>query len=456
MKPSILILVLMSVVQSVSAQFIFKPEYISIAPYPLEVGNTVILQALNPLPDMHFYHKNVEYSVGDTIANYAFYDTISCVYYADTMISVMSPYQDFEINMFQPASNLTTYDGQFILHFDHEQIFFANTFEIIYTSNGAYGYLPTNTDSVNFHFNGMVPALFTIYGNPNAHQVDDNFAYRTFRIGGIMFDQNLNYFALSGFRMNVLSISDVTGTCNGGASVQAINASGPVSYTWDANTNLTGNFQNQLCPGIHSVLGKDLNTNHSALKQFIITDSTENYYDPSINGSTFDTLNLIYMNCNIDYNSPIDSIDMSVTVLYESNDTIYNQLNLFVYQGSNAIQISDIIITPAYNVYYYNVAIYCNSLKSGEFNGKKIFSVEGANNLSILDQKSDFLTIYPNPTSGIVQFSNGRATGKLFDTNMKCVQKFENESSIDISKLCNGIYFIYLEGNDSIFKLIKN
>lgn len=455
MKPTLLLFYFIFIGQIVSAQFIFKPEYITIVPYPFEEGNTVVLQALNPLPEMHFYHNNVEYEVGDTISNFAFTDAIKCVYFSDTLISIMSPYQDFEINSFQPASNLNSHDGELNLHFNYNQVFPANTFEIIYLSNGAYGASPTSIDSVNFNFNEMVPSKFTINGSPNAYLVDDQLAYRQFEIGGIMFDQSMNYFALSGFSVNVLSVSDQLNSCDGGAIVEPINATGSVTYTWDGDQMLTGNYQNQLCPGVHYVSAKDVATNYSALKQFVITDSSQNFYDASVSGSNDDTLDLIYLNCYLDYNSAIDSINMDITFLNESNDTIYNLLNLEIYQGSNNVQINDTIITPGYGVYYYSIAIYCNSLKSSVFNGKKIFSVNNATNLGVSDFKKTDVQIYPNPSNSIVHFTKGGQSGQVKDLNMKLIHSFDNVNFLEISSLDNGVYFIILKESNSILKLIK-
>ena len=92
--------------------------------------------------------------------------------------------------------------------------------------------------------------------------------------------------------------------------------------------------------------------------------------------------------------------------------------------------------------------------------------------IAISDNQIDSkINIYPNPTSGQIIVKTGRATsphddassiqiyditGRIVDTQFAVYQRNENENeiSIDISNLQNGIYFLQI--NNEIIKFIKN
>ncbi|MDN3677614.1 leucine-rich repeat domain-containing protein [Flavobacterium paronense] len=70
-------------------------------------------------------------------------------------------------------------------------------------------------------------------------------------------------------------------------------------------------------------------------------------------------------------------------------------------------------------------------------------------NMSVDDFNKAVVTIYPNPTSGIVniEVSNNQVINKASITNVlgQTIMTFENASTIDISSLTKGTYFITVE-----------
>jgi len=69
------------------------------------------------------------------------------------------------------------------------------------------------------------------------------------------------------------------------------------------------------------------------------------------------------------------------------------------------------------------------------------------------------VTIYPNPAQNFINISQKATNVTIYNTLGKCVVSAKNTSSVDISKLDEGVYFvdIVLQNNkNQIFKLIKN
>jgi hypothetical protein len=66
---------------------------------------------------------------------------------------------------------------------------------------------------------------------------------------------------------------------------------------------------------------------------------------------------------------------------------------------------------------------------------------------------SDKISLYPNPTSGIINISGASLYGKQFSIQVidqlgKIVQTMYNANTIDISSMPNGNYFIQLNSSE--------
>ncbi|MFA7491229.1 MAG: T9SS type A sorting domain-containing protein, partial [Mariniphaga sp.] len=86
---------------------------------------------------------------------------------------------------------------------------------------------------------------------------------------------------------------------------------------------------------------------------------------------------------------------------------------------------------------------------------------------SALQKSSDFLSVYPNPTNGDVNFkislpSEKKATLKIFNlSGQKLITILDQEMIIgeqtftkDFSSVKEGIYFVYLETDNQLIKVI--
>ncbi|WP_374550335.1 T9SS type A sorting domain-containing protein [Flavobacterium sp.] len=79
--------------------------------------------------------------------------------------------------------------------------------------------------------------------------------------------------------------------------------------------------------------------------------------------------------------------------------------------------------------------------------------------LSISENENSKIQFYPNPTTGLINFTEDFSEIKLSTLDGKVIQIFKNQSQIDISNFSKGIYLIELaDNNGKIYfdKIIKN
>lgn len=116
--------------------------------------------------------------------------------------------------------------------------------------------------------------------------------------------------------------------------------------------------------------------------------------------------------------------------------------------SNSVLEYSYLDLSPSFGTNYYR-------LKQTDFDGE--FSVS---DIEVVRMESDEITIYPNPTSGLLIIENHADLKRVSvaDVNGKVLQIFNNNfQSIDISELISGIYFLRLETAEGVVlkKVIK-
>ena len=81
------------------------------------------------------------------------------------------------------------------------------------------------------------------------------------------------------------------------------------------------------------------------------------------------------------------------------------------------------------------------------------------NLLSVEDSNFNSLSMYPNPTKGVLNFNFDKAIEKIeiFDISGKSVLAKSNSNKVDLGSLAKGLYIVqvYANENSDIFKVIK-
>ena len=132
-----------------------------------------------------------------------------------------------------------------------------------------------------------------------------------------------------------------------------------------------------------------------------------------------------------------------------------------IVSGTTGVFEKDIAGLTAGTKYYYRV--YATNSASTSYGGEQSFTTEAAVAvLSIEDFEQSAVTIWPNPTSGIVNITVAEKTGyKLLDTGGHLLQQgtfATGAHSIDISPLAKGIYLVILNTGKGSFtrRIVRN
>lgn len=118
--------------------------------------------------------------------------------------------------------------------------------------------------------------------------------------------------------------------------------------------------------------------------------------------------------------------------------------------SDGAATYNDIIIDP---ITQYPVLTYSQ-------NGIKVKKFSPTNALSTSDLKSEDFTIFPNPTNGLIQIKGKQKIKllKISNTVGQLLKSQQNSSSIDLSHLSKGVYFLQVtldNGKQFTEKIIK-
>lgn len=432
-----------------SAQLFVIPKVIATGPNNCDY--TVVVEGINLPSNYQIMREGITvpgmsyHTIGDTIIGYCMDDQLSYAFGQDTILFSLMISQTglFQIINYTEPSTFLANDGSLTIKFDSIQ------------ENDPWVYDP------NFD-------LYTITTTDNQTYIIENIQHGSIQIGSSS-SYGLGYNSTNGYigdpseflinnNLHVdVSFVDSDNNCTGSIQLDPINAVGNVTYQWNNDSTVIANSQQNLCPGHYSIYATDDNQ-QEALIQVTITDMNNTYTDPSV--FTFiagDTTSFDFLNCAIDFNLPIDSINYSETLIPPpSASPLEYQFELIVYQGVNSFLFSDNISIGIDSNIYINTVIYCQALKS-TFQGKRInFVRHGAAVLASLTslEKNQMLTIYPNPTNGSITIDGKKTNGILTDINGKKLLDI-NSDNISLENLKSGIYFLTFEKNQFVYKIVK-
>jgi hypothetical protein len=375
---------------------------------------------------------NDQLSIGDTLSGFCSEtDQISCFLEGNEIAfsMIFGLEGDFQIIDYMPPTSPVASNGSIVIQFDSTQqnVWFSNangdeyvfneiddsTFSI---SNLEYGYLTIQSSPINngLGYNGM--SIFV--GDPS------------FLIPQGNLDVNLNY-------------NDVTTGCNGLAEVSVNNAIGNVYYQWSIDNQETGSQVDSICPGLYSVYITDDGQQHAYI-QFAITDTASNYNDPEILTEIInDTAYFYWVDCQIDYNSPIDSANYVETFVSQSGDTAIYAINLTVYQGANTYVFSDTLQLTTDSNMVISAVIYCQEFKSTLFDGKRVNVLRKEGIAALTDFFNPVVEVFPNPATDQLHIKGIEPKGFLLDMNGRAVMEVNNQT------------LLKLAGVNSVYKIIK-
>lgn len=308
---------------------------------------------------------------------------------------------------------------------------------------------PTELDSLIYRFDNLQTGVFHVETIYQTNVVINGFF-------NIFIGDPQSLLPQSDLMFDFQIFDDTVSTCQGSIQLTPLNAIGDVTYSWDNDSTITGNYQGNLCPGIYSILATDASQN-SALLYIPIMDSNAIYNDSSIFTSyANDTIYVQILNCAIDYTQEIDSIFYDDTLVSTNgNSSIYN-FTLNVYQDSNMYVFTSSIIVENEENTLLSIGIYCDFFRTLK-RGKRINLIRKSENLAELNKlniPSNF-KLFPNPTTNLIEFSGlTNYEGTIYDVDGRIIHQL-NSNIISLETLKTGLYFVYLNELNMVFTIIK-
>lgn len=361
--------------------------------------------------------------------------------------SILPTNLDFTISDYVPPSTPLASDGSITFHFNAQLLVgFGSTSDIFSQNQSAIPYI-ISQDSMTLTVNNLYEGLLNM-----VIPWQSTFQFFVGYIGDYSNSIVNNNLAVE------LDIIDSYGGCEGAALLTPSPSANGVTYTWnEINYNGLSTVTN-MCPGYYRVLIED-DAGSNRLIDFTINDSIYNYNDPwMLPQDPTDTLNIALANCNLDYTQPIDSINWSETLLYTNADTSFFDLNVTLFQDTNAIIITSPYYITTDTLVMLALGFYCDNFKSNNFSGLKVFlSRDGSQEHFVLGEElliKESISIFPNPANDILTIK-GIDQVFVYDLFGKEISTFaEGENNIEFLK--NGTYILMNKNYNKIFKLIVN
>ncbi len=272
----------------------------------------------------------------------------------------------------------------------------------------------------------------------------------------------------SPFNAGLSLTDDLSGNCNGSATILPTGGFAPYSYYW--STGETTGSIDSLCAGIYSVVVWDATNIDTMYLSFVINDTSTIYgNNPYPNGSINDTLYTdLVTNCVIDY-TDIDSASLYQAVYDSINQNLY--VTWAVYSPTDTVYISDTLgFSGAPGYYALTISVYCPNKSGNDFlTMQSVIYFDGTNvhysTLGVAEQTLDNISVYPNPFTSSISIDNKDGviqSLKLIDLNGRVLSEMSHLHSgvvemNALETLSSGTYLLVLSGENSLktVKVIK-
>ncbi|MCC6371503.1 MAG: T9SS type A sorting domain-containing protein [Bacteroidia bacterium] len=266
---------------------------------------------------------------------------------------------------------------------------------------------------------------------PSAYTNSNSVNYVTFSINNspIAFTVNENNFQIQLSGTNTPISANSATICQGQSAT--LTASGASNYTWNpGNSNGASFLANPSTSTIYTVTGNNGNCSYNSSK--IVTVTVNNNPTLAISGST---------------------------IICRGNTVTLTASGASTYSWSSGAAVPGVTLAPLLTATYSVTGTLANGCSNNAVITVSVSACTGIDALSDQNQ----ITIFPNPFKNTVVIESAfpcqliivDETGKTVYTDKNLS---EGTNSINLSELCNGVYFVKIiatEGNKT-YKLIKN
>lgn len=214
------------------------------------------------------------------------------------------------------------------------------------------------------------------------------------------------------FLYDVVTYPNSQGACDGEVYVEVINGSEPYQYQY--STGQTTYYAQGLCEGQYSVTATDAN-GLSVADDFIIGEGSNVVgYPGPLPYSYIDTAYTnVYENCNVDYNLPLDSVNITGSVF---TPPLQMEVEWTIYQAGNTFEVTETYQLDTLTTTMFALTVVCQQRAAGigSYQLFDLISLGEILGVNSVDEKLGF-HIYPNPTKDVfvVHLEDATLGGRL-------------------------------------------
>ena len=485
------------------SQAYVKPLVIG-AVNPQSTNNSVVIEAFN-MPPLSWLSYNdgangweEQYVFdGDTVNNFGIYtpwipgeplhDDIMVfasngyLHSALLQTSALPMHLNYNVIDFVAASSDSTSDGHLTLQFDSSNV--LGNYQIDVLQSGWNGFDTTHLNATTVRFDSLEYGYFKVYWR-NSSNIED-FTVISMYLG----DLGAYYDMLP---MDVdIAVQHDSNNCDGWILANPVNVPGNLHNIWSDDINIYNTeFRSNLCTGFYSVFTYETSIAtaewvSSSTDTIIVANDGTSYIDTNLYSNVQqDTSYFASVNCNFDYNAPIDSVTYVEDTVFNNGAMVILTFEMTMYQDTSAVTVSDSLVLLNDSLIMVDVVIYCGgfprplnwqapaSTEKTGFEARRIALLRGTGTQGFIqygefpeeeddddpDASQEF-NAYPNPVHSelTIQFedSSGGAI-HIVDMHGKRVlqQTIEevSEAIVNVSNLSQGIYFLSVVSESGVKK----
>lgn len=402
--------------------------------------------------------STIEVAQGDTLYNFDRTHQWINVYYDSKLIASGTKEKEGVavnpvLNSYTLPTTRASRNGTMTVTFDREvpQSSFS-----VWNYHNAFEYPISTTDQRTYVVSEMEMGmyLFDIYVDeidPEVHFIQ----FGSF-LGNPAERPNGNLYLNYVYPLNMQSFND---SCNASVAFDESAAVGNVTYEWDTQFGfLDTNAVDNLCPGRYTLLAED-EAGNSVLGGFFIEGVSNKVFTYQADaGPATDTIFSLLMDCNFDYDAPIDSVHIGIPSIDSYDIYEYLSVDYIVFQGGDSlvVQLNTYRDTTIENFKYIHHTLRCVTEPVVNYvtRGSSTILYDMPPLTRSIGSTEDITVLYPNPVQDVFTIKGSVSSGDVVDLFGNKVLHFTG-NTVDVSALPKGMYMVQLEGQSTCHRLVK-
>ncbi len=242
------------------------------------------------------------------------------------------------------------------------------------------------------------------------------------------------------------------GECDGTVEAYAWGGSGTYTYVLDFTLTSSNGFYDSLCQGIHTICVNDSNGDSTICTDFIISNPSNNYNNPTYGDSVYvdSILGDLQTNCQLNYQG-IDSVFITGYDIFGDSILVYWS----VVTSTGFTTVTQLYyIGGGAGVYSLGLQVYCPGKALGNY-FTATDQIYYGGPLGVEENTMETVSVYPNPASDVLNIQFGEAGDygvTLYDLTGREIMSAQSHDAdhltVNVSTLAKGQYTLKITGKN--------